>query len=125
MKTAKLVTGILCMVFCVIVLVQSCSAGVVNTLEDNGEVSGSAGFLLSIMMLAGGIVEVASRKSTKKGGSIAAFILFALAAIIGFVNAGQFADLNIWSAWCLILGVLNLVCLFIKPKTPETAEKKE
>lgn len=124
MKTAKLVTGILCMVFCVIVLVQSFAAGVFNTLEGNGEVSGSAGFVLAILMLSGGIVEVATRKSTKKGGSIACLILFLLAAVLGFANAGSFSDLNIWSAWCLILGVLNLICLFLKPKKAEIEEKR-
>lgn len=125
MKTAKLVTGILCMVFTALVLFQSCAAGVSNTLGETGEVSGTAGFLLALLMLAGGIVEVATRKSEKRGGSIACMVLFLLAALIGFANAGSFGDLNIWSAWCLILGVLNLVCLFIKPKTSKEAEEKE
>ena len=37
MKTAKLVTGILSIVLCVFVTFQSCAAGLVNALEDNGE----------------------------------------------------------------------------------------
>lgn len=116
MKTAKLVTGILCMVFTLLVLFQSCAAGISNTISENGEVSGSAGFLLAILMLAGGIVEVAARKSTPKGGSIAAMILFFVAAILGFANAGSYADLNIWSAWCLVLGILNLIDWRSTPK---------
>lgn len=122
MKTAKLVTGILCMVFTLLVLFQSCAAGVSNALEQNGEVSGSAGFMLSVLMLAGGIVEVSSRKSTKKGGSIAAMILFILAALIGFANAGTYKDLNVWSAWCLILGILNLVSIFLMKKNENSEE---
>ena len=116
MKTAKLVTGILCMVLTVLVLFQSCAAGISNTLAENGEVSGSAGILLAILMLAGGIVEVATRNAAGKGGSIAASVLFLLAAILGFANAGSYADLNIWSAWCLILGALNVVSIFATKK---------
>lgn len=116
MKTAKLVTGILCMVFTLLVLFQSCAAGISNTLGETGESSGFAGLLLALLMLAGGIVVVATRKAPGKGGSIAAIILFFLAAIIGFPNAGSFSDLKIWSAWCLILGILNLISLFVKEK---------
>lgn len=112
MKTAKLVTGILCMVFTIMVLFQSCAAGIGNAIADTGEMSGTAGAFLALLMLAGGIVEVATRKLEGKGGSIAAFIIFLLAALIGFTNAGSYKDLNIWAAWCLILGVLNVFCLF-------------
>lgn len=122
MKTAKLVTGILCMVFTLLVLFQSCAAGISNTISENGEVSGSAGFLLAILMLAGGIIEVATRKSLKKGGSIAAIILFFLAAILGFANAGSYADLNIWSAWCLILGILNLLDLLLSSRNDKKSD---
>lgn len=115
-KTAKLVTGILCMAFTIMVLFQSCAAGVFNTLSENGETSGSAGVMLALLMLAGGIVEVATRKSEKKGGAVAALILFLLAALFGFTNAGLYADLNIWAAWCLILGVLNLISIFAMKK---------
>lgn len=118
MKTAKLVTGILCMVFTLLVLLQSCAVGVSNILEETGEVSGSAGFLVAIFMLAGGIVEVSTRKSTGKGGAIAAMILFFLAALLGFSNVGRYTDLKVWSSWCLILGILNLVSMF-------TGKKKE
>ena len=42
MKTWKLVSGILSMILFVIVTFQSCAAGVANSLEANGETSGSA-----------------------------------------------------------------------------------
>lgn len=116
MKTAKLVTGIICMALTILVLLQSCAAGVSNVLSDNGEVSGSAGAILAILMLAGGIVEVASRNSLKKGGSIAALVLFLIACLFGYTNAGTYTDLYIWSTWCLLLGLFNLVSLFIGKK---------
>lgn len=116
MKTWKLVSGILSMVLFGFVAFQSCAAGVANTLEENGEVSGSAGIMVAILMLAGGIVSVATRKSEKNGGNIALIILFGLAALMGFSNYGSFSDLAIWSGWCLINAVLALIAIIIRKK---------
>ena len=93
MKVWKLVSGILSMVLFILVAFQSCAAGVSNALENNGEVSGSAGLIVAVLMLAGGIVSVATRKSEKMGGNIALIILFGLAALLGFSNYGSFSDL--------------------------------
>lgn len=111
MKTWKLVSGILSMVLFALVAFQSCAAGVANSLEANGETSGSAGILVAILMLAGGIVSVATRKSEKKGGNIALIILFGLAALIGFTGFGNFSDLAIWSGWCLINVVVAVIAI--------------
>lgn len=116
MKIWKLVSGILSMILFVLVAFQSCAAGVANALEDNGEVSGSAGIIVAILMLAGGIVSVATRKSEKKGGNIALIILFGLAALMGFANYGSYSDLAIWSGWCLINAVLAVVALITGKK---------
>ena len=121
MKTWKLVSGILSIVLFVFVAFQSCAAGVSNALEANGEVSGSAGIIVAILMLAGGIVSVVTRKSEKKGGNIALIILFGLAALIGFTNYGSYSDLAIWSGWCLINAILAIVAIITgKKKTKET-----
>ncbi len=111
MKIWKLVAGILSIVFFLIVALQSCAAGVVNALEDNGEVSGSAGILVAILMLAGGIVSIATRKARGKGGNIALIVLFGLAALIGFGNYGNFSDLAIWSGWCLINAAIAVIAI--------------
>lgn len=116
MKVWKLVSGILSIILFVVVSFQSCAAGVANTLIDNGEVSGSAGIIVAILMLAGGIVSVAVRNSKGKGGNIALIILFGLAALMGFANAGSFTDLNVWAFWCLICAVLALVAIFTGKK---------
>ena len=116
MKTWKLVSGILSIIFFVVVTFQSCAAGVVNTLEENGGSSGSVGVFVAILMLAGGIVSIASRKSVKKGGNIALLILFGLASIMGFAGYGNYSDLVIWSIWCLINAVLAVVALIIGKK---------
>lgn len=116
MKTWKLVSGILSIVLCMFVLFQSCAAGIANTLADNGEVSGSAGAIVAIMMLAGGIVSIVTRKGSK-GGNIALIVLFGIAAICGFTMAGTvYTDLYIWAAWCLICVVLAVVSLIKAPK---------
>lgn len=46
---------------------QSCSAGLANTIAANKEMSGSAGLLVSLVMLPGGIVSLATRNSKVKG----------------------------------------------------------
>ena len=114
MKTWKLVSGILSMILFVIVTFQSCAAGAANSLEANGETSGSAGVLVAILMLAGGIVSVATRNAEKKGGNIALIVLFGLAALVGFTGFGSFSDLAIWAGWCLINAILAVVAIVTK-----------
>ena len=106
MKVWKLVSGILSMVLFILVAFQSCAAGVSNALENNGEVSGSAGLIVAVLMLAGGIVSVATRKSEKMGGNI----------LFGFSNYGSFSDLMIWSVWCLLNAILAVVAIITGKK---------
>ena len=122
MKTWKLVSGILSIILFVFVAFQSCAAGVANALENNGEVSGSAGIIVAICMLAGGIVSIATRKSGKKGGNIALVILFGFAALIGFANYGSYSDLAIWSGWCLINAILALMAMKSAKKKVKNTE---
>lgn len=123
MKVWKLVSGILSIILFVVVSFQSCAAGVANALEANGESSGTAGIMVAIFMLAGGIVSIATRKSHGKGGNIALIILFGLAALIGFVNYGSYSDLAIWSGWCLINAVLAVVAMITGKKASKDAEE--
>lgn len=120
MKTWKLVSGILSMILFVVVSFQSCAAGVVNALEENGGTSGSVGIIVAILILTGGIVSVASRNSVKKGGNIALFILFGLGALMGFAGYGNYSDLVIWSIWCLINAILAIVALITANKKADT-----
>lgn len=108
MKTWKLVSGILSIVLSIFVLFQSCTAGLSNAIEANGEAGGSAGVMVAIMLLAGGIVSIATRKGGK-GGNIALIILFGIGALLGFTMAGSYSDLIIWAVWCLICAVLAIV----------------
>ena len=114
MQTWKMVSGIISCVLFVVVSFQSCAAGLVNTIEENGEIGGSSGIFLSFLMLTGGIVSLATRK--RKGGNIALVILYGLAALIGYSGAGSYSDLNIWSSWCAICAFLAFICLFTAKK---------
>lgn len=116
MKVWKLVSGILSIILFVVVTFQSCAVGALNSLEENGGTSGSAGILVAILMLSGGIVSIASRNSVKKNGNITLVILFGLAALIGFVGYGNYSDLLIWSVWCLVNAILAIVALIGKNK---------
>ena len=116
MKIWKLVSGILSMVLFGFVMFQSCAAGVANSLSENGEVSGSAGVILAIFMLAGGIVSVATHKKDGIGGDVADTVLFLIAAFFGFVLAGSFSDLRIWAGWCLVCAIVAIVNIILKKK---------
>lgn len=109
MKTAKLVFGILSIVFSMMVLFQSCAAGLVDAIEASGGTGGSAGLMVGILMLAGGIVDIAARNS--KGGAIACVILFCIAAVIGVTMYGVFTDLQIWSWYCILVAAINLISI--------------
>lgn len=111
MRTWKLVSGIISIVLSVFVVFQSMMADLANALEANEQSSGSAGLVVSICMLCGGIVSIVSRKNNSKGTNIALIILFGLATLTGFVLAGNYSDLYIWSAWCLINAVLAIISL--------------
>lgn len=119
MKTWKLVSGILSIILFVVVCMQSCAVGIGNTLAENGETGGSGGIILAILMLAGGIVSVATKKAEGKGGNIALIVLFGLAAIFGFANMGSYTDLGIWSGWCLINAILAIISMIKRNKPVE------
>ena len=120
MKVWKLVSGILSIVLVGFIVFQSCAAGVSNALEENNEVSGSAGIIVAVLMLAAGIISIVTRNSTGKGGNIALLDLFGIAAAIGFAMAGSYSDLRVWAGWCALCAVLAIVDMIRggKAKTP-------
>lgn len=112
MKIWKLVSGILSIVLSVFVLFQSMLVGVANSIEANGEASGTGGLLVAILLLSGGITSIVIRKSQNKGGNIALIVLFGIAALIGFTSAGTiYKDLIIWAGWCFINCILAIISL--------------
>lgn len=119
MKIWKLVSGILSIILFAFVTLQSCAVGIGNALTESEESSGTGGMFVAIMMLSGGIVSIATRKSQGKGGNIALIILFGLAALVGYTSAGSYADLNIWATWCIINVILAVIAMVKTKKTEE------
>ena len=111
-KTIRLVIGIISIVLCLIILLQSCAVGVGNAVLENGESGGSGGFILSISMLVSGIMSIAARKT--KGGIITSIVFYIVGSIIAFINAGSYSDLYIWAVIGLIFAVLLIISLFMK-----------
>jgi len=73
--------------------------------------------MLSIFMLVGGITGIATRNSVKKGGPIAAGILFIIGALMGATSWGSdYADLRIWTVVSLLFALFYIVCA-IKTKS--------
>ena len=118
MKTAKLIIGIISIVLCAFVLLQSCVAGIGNAIADNGENSGTAGLMVAILMLVSGIVGISTRNS--KGGGITAGVFYAIAGLIGISNYGSYADLAIWSVLCFIFAIVFIVGSACMKKTSES-----
>lgn len=107
MKTSRLVIGIISCVLFVLVAFQSCAAGLGNALEDNGESSGSAGFVLALCLLVAGIVGICCRRL--KAGTIVAGCFYAFGGLIGITNVGSFADLMIWSVLSFIFAAVFII----------------
>ncbi len=78
---------------------------------------------MAIMLLAGGIVSIATKNSTGKGGNIALIVLYGIGALFGFALAGSYGDLRIWAFWCLVCAVLAIVSIVKSGKS--TKEKNE
>lgn len=115
MKTWKLVSGILSVVFFLFVTLQSCAASMADALTDGDGIGGAAGLIVALMLLSGGIVSIAVRKGGN-GGNIALIVLFGIGALCGYTMAGNYSDLPFWASWCLVCAVLALVSLIRSSK---------
>lgn len=104
MKTCRLIIGIISCVLFLLISLQSCAAGLGNALQENGESSGSAGFMLALCMLVAGILGIACRKL--KVGSIVAGCFYAFGGLIGITNVGSYSDLQIWSILSFIFAIV-------------------
>ena len=107
MKTSRLVIGIISIVLFLLIAFQSCAVGVGNTLQDNGELSGSAGFLLSLCMLTAGIIGICCRRL--KAGTIVAGAFYAFGGLVGIANVGSYSDLQIWSVLSFIFAAVFII----------------
>lgn len=113
MKIWKLVSGILSIILSVVVGLQSCSVIMAETLSKSDQNAGGSGFWVGVMMLAFGIVNVATSGAKGKGGSVAVMIVSLFGVIFSFstFKQGGYPDIVIWGGWCGIVCILALVDL--------------
>lgn len=105
---ARTVLGILSIILFVMVAFQSCAAGLGNALSDNGEVSGSAGFMCALNLLVAGLIVLVARKTVKKAPMIVAAVLMYLNLFYSQVMAGSYKDLIIWGFLSFAFGAVYL-----------------
>ena len=123
-STGRLVFGLFAIVLFVLIALQSCAAGVSNALDESDSFSGSSGLFLAIFMLVGGITGIATRKSVKKGGPIAAGILFIIGALLGATSwSSDYTDLKVWTIVSLLFALFFIFCAVRTKKVkPDSAE---
>ncbi|WP_142415099.1 hypothetical protein [Hathewaya massiliensis] len=109
----KKVLGIISIVLFFIVTFQSCAAGLGEAITNDSTGSGGSGMFLSVCMLIAGIILLVSKN--KKSLVITSIVFYVLGGIVGMVNVGIFADLQIWSVLNLIFAGL-LIFHLIKNK---------
>lgn len=114
-KTWPLVIGIISIILAMFILLQSCAVGLSNAIEENGEGTGTVGFFVAAMYIAGGIVLIATRK---KASRIAPIILYIIGAVFGLLfDSGSYGDLPFWGGLSLVAAVMCLVSTIrSKPK---------
>lgn len=126
-STGRLVFGLFAIVLFVLIAFQSCAAGLSNALEENDSFSGSSGLFLAVFMLIGGITGIATRNSEKKGGPIAAGIIFIVGALLGATSwNSDYGDLKIWTIVSLLFAVFYILCAIkAKRRAPVLTDQKE
>ena len=119
MKIWKLVSGIISIVLSAVVVYQSRAASIIdriaNNLFDVGSYSGTVGYIVAVLMVAGGIISIVNRKGNKIG-DISAAAIFGIAAILGYTMGGIYKDLIIWSTWCIVCAIIAIISFVRKPE---------
>lgn len=106
MKAARLIIGILTFFLSIIIMFQSCAAGVVNSMKSSTDVGGSAGIFVALIAIISGIIAIVCRNSAK--GSIVAGGFYAFGGLIGVSNAKVYTDLKVWGILFFIFAVFYI-----------------
>ena len=128
MKVWKIVSGIISILLSLVILLQSFVVGVFNTIlkrvlgsSDSG---GTTGIVVAVLLLIAAIVSIAVRKRETKKAYMPLIVLFELAAMIGFVGAGNNSGLVIWAIWCFVCFIVAAFGM-IKVLKPGIVLKKQ
>ena len=121
MKTTKLVIGIMMIVLSLFIFVQSMAAGLVNSVENNGHTSGSAGIIMAFAYIVAGIVYIATHNREGLGGDISNAVILGLFGLMGLANADKnFGDLGIWIWLGFIIGFGILIWHILRNRKQTT-----
>ena len=105
MKTARLCISIISMVLFLVIMFQSCAAGIGEALTGDDGGGASSGMFVAFLMLIAGIVGICTRKSVVGAYVTAGF--YALGGIVGISSIGSiFGDLVIWGVVSLIFAAV-------------------
>ena len=85
------------------------------SMEDNGEVGGSAGVILAVFAIVAGIIAIVTRKGEGKGPFVAGGF-YLVGGIIGLAMAGSYADLKIWGVACIIFALVFIIGTILEKK---------
>lgn len=107
-STARLVIGIVSILFFVFITFQSCTVGLGNALMENEATSGSQGVIMALAYCIAGIVGIVTRNSVSKGGPIAAAVIYWIGAIFTIGSGDTYEDLPIWGTIAVIFGFVFL-----------------
>lgn len=124
MRVIKTIFGILSLVFVILVWFQSCTVGVMNTLSESSNDAGTAGTVVGLALLIGGICGLVTRDS-KIGGIITSLFYFFGALLGSSANMGDFKDLQVWTCFSAICGIVFLLGAFTIKSKKKSKTKKE
>lgn len=117
MKATKITVGILMILISLIILFQSMAAGLVNSVENNGHTSGSAGVFMAIAYLVSGIIYLVTQKMKSISGDIASAVVLILLGLVSLASVDNtFTDLKIWILLGFIIGLGFLLWHIYKNK---------
>lgn len=109
MKVLKIASGILSIAMSLLVVLQSVFTDLLISITHNGQSPGIAGIVVAAMLLAGGIVSIASGDGSMEADA-ALMSLYGVGALVGFVLTGTV----LWALWCVLCAALSLAdCILL------------
>lgn len=108
-STGRLTISIISFLLFFVIGFQSCTASFVEAFEGTAGTSGSSGMCLASNMVIGGIIGLITKDSNSKIGPSIAAVFYLFGGIVGFVGAGIFKDLIVWSTLMLLFGIVFVI----------------
>ncbi len=117
MKTTRLCIGIISMVLFLLIIFQSCVAGIGGAFSEKENSGAAAGTFVAWIMLIAGIIGVCSRRYTIGAYITAGF--YTLAGIIGVSAFNSFfAELVVWGIVNFIFAIVFVCAGIVNKKAP-------